>query len=207
MFKHGADPNRPGTNGRLPIHVASMNSPHVVDKLIDLGCDVNAIDQIHGEISMHVACGMCCRETVEILVKHGADFNVLNNQGETPLHKLLKFATNFRHDFHAQSRIELAYFLVTLGFVINQQNSVKKNTRKFRGRDKVLDLYKSVVTSSRSVFTLQHICRLCIRKNIHAEKVTDRLKSLNIPTYLINFLKYVDGFHHKASVPVKYTLG
>lgn len=147
---------------------------------------------------MHVACGMCCRDVVEILIKHGAAFNGLNYQGETPLYKLLKFASNFRLDFHAHSRIELASFLVQLGFEIPQQNKTKTRGRKHRGRDKVHDLYQRVVASSKHVYALQHMCRLNIRKNIQPEM----LNFLDIPAYLIKFLKFSDGFQNKAVVSV-----
>lgn len=148
---------------------------------------------------MHIACGMCCTETVESLIKCGAKFNLLNNQGETPLQKLLKFVTNFQ-DFRAQSRLRLARFLVKIGFTITQTDK-KLDCRKQRGRDKVGETYKNIVASSKNVFTLQHISRLGIRDNLQSSAPKKAVESLDIPRHLKHYLQFGDGFHYNTQIP------
>lgn len=198
LLKHGVDPTLAGTNGKQPIHVAAAQSAVIVEKLVNSGSDVNAQDPIHGDTPMHIACGMCCRETVESLIKCGAKFNLLNNHGETPLQKLLKFVTNFQ-DFHAQTRLKLAKFLVNIGFTIAHAEK-KKDCRKARGRDKVRETYNDIVRSSKNVFTLQHICRLGVRNGLQTSTPIKATKSLDIPKHLIHYLNFGDGFLYNTSV-------
>lgn len=192
LLQHGADPKLYGNNGRQPIHVAAAHSAAIIEKLVDVGCDVNTQDPIHGDTPLHVACSMCCTETVEALIRCGAKFNVLNNQGETPLHKLLKFATD-NHDFHSQSRQKLAKYLVKLGFTVTTQSKVRTPKNK-RGRDKVYDVYTKLMSTSKSIFTLQELCRLKMRDNIHTQTPNASIDSLDIPVSLITYLKFGNEF-------------
>jgi ankyrin repeat protein len=40
-----------------------------------------------GNQPLHWACHECHSETVKLMVSHGANVDVVNNHGETPLHK------------------------------------------------------------------------------------------------------------------------
>ena len=195
LLKNGANPRFTETNGKQPIHVAAAHSGVIVKKLVENGCDINTRDPIHRDTPLHIACAMCNTETVEALIKCGAKFNMLNKHGETPLHKLLKFATN-SHDFHTQSRLKLAKFLVRLGFTIPQEKI--KNTKTSRGRNKVLEVYNNLKKSSKCVFTLQHLCRLEIRDSLHSTAMNTDIECMELPRNMICFLKFVDGFDYKT---------
>ena len=69
-----------------------------------------------GDTPLHLACSRCCQEAAAALIRHGADFNAVNDQGDTPLRKLLQHATRLSKDFHHNSRMSLARVLVALGF-------------------------------------------------------------------------------------------
>jgi hypothetical protein len=56
-------------------------NPHPVP-----GADVNASNG-HGQYPLHFACNRGCKKIVQILIRHGANVNVVTyNEGFTPLH-------------------------------------------------------------------------------------------------------------------------
>ena len=56
-----------------------------VQSLIAGGCDVNAPGVLHWAVEVNE------KEIVELFLAHGADINVKNDNGETPLARLLPF--------------------------------------------------------------------------------------------------------------------
>ena len=189
FVNRGVDPQQSAISGKGPIHVAAAHSAEAVRRLVDLGCDVNARDTVHSDTPLHVACWRCCKETTETLIKLGAHFNAVNNEGETPLEKLLKFATDY-HNFHSQSRIKLAQILVKIGFKLNF--SEKRSTHR-KGRVKVNDLYNNLFSSKlQNVSSLQHMCRLAIRNSIHCKDVNNAIRTLQIPVSLCGFVAFSD---------------
>ncbi|CAB0035019.1 unnamed protein product [Trichogramma brassicae] len=58
----------------------------VVEKFLELGQDPNCIVTETGDSPLHVAVGYRCFNVIELLVKRGADMNLANNSGYTPLH-------------------------------------------------------------------------------------------------------------------------
>ena len=103
----GASVNAAGDRGVTPLHFASASkSIQAARRLVELGADVNARDD-RGNTPLHEACtpdrsivdywaGMepdpedLRREEAELvalLLAEGAELDVFNNRGETPLHK------------------------------------------------------------------------------------------------------------------------
>ena len=152
------------------------------------GYDVNVTDDVHGETPLHHACSSCCKETVIRLIQHGASFNLVNKRGETPLHKLLRFAID-NHDFHSKIRREFARCLVSFGFKL-KPIKCDFSISKRKGRDKVRDLYASIQCSMQNVPTLQSIARAELRDTFKSKNFEKKLDSLDIPKHLKSYLLF-----------------
>jgi ankyrin repeat protein len=78
-----------GTNNWTPLHLASVSrSYHAVNALLEAGADIHA-RSVFGHTPLHLAVGPTISEglleTVRVLVLAGADRNVADNNGQTPL--------------------------------------------------------------------------------------------------------------------------
>ena len=151
---------------------------------------MNIKDVVHGETPLHYACNSCCIETILVLIQAGAAFNLVNKKGETPLHKLLRFAIDF-HDFHSKLRKDIAKKLIAIGFrILPLQSSNKTPMRK--GRDKIRDLYTTLKTSLVTVPTLQSIVRAELREIMSCHSFGKKLQLLDIPRHLKSDLLFAD---------------
>jgi hypothetical protein len=103
LIELGANPLQANVDGCTPLMVAcgigvgsaaanevAGEEPEVLEAaqlLLDLGCDVNAVDA-NGETAMHAAAYKNLPKVVQFLADHGADINVWNKKnkyGWTPL--------------------------------------------------------------------------------------------------------------------------
>jgi ankyrin repeat protein len=85
----------------------------IVDRLIDLGADVNATNAT-GWTALHSAAFIGANDLVRILVKRGADINVSNGCGQTPISLALATDQEGLPD-RAVPRAETAELLLQLG--------------------------------------------------------------------------------------------
>ena len=178
------------SSGKLPIHIAANSCPESLRVLLQTGCDVNIKDSINEETPLHHACNSCCKETIIQLIQYGAAFNLVNKRGETPLHKLLRFAIDF-HDFHSRLRTDVAKKLIAIGFrILPLQPKSKTSMRK--GRDKVRDLYSTLKSSLVKVSTLQSIARAELRETMSCHSFGKNLEFLDIPRHLKSDLLFKD---------------
>ncbi|XP_046331966.2 ankyrin repeat, PH and SEC7 domain containing protein secG-like isoform X1 [Haliotis rufescens] len=187
LMQRGADPERRMPSGKQAIHVAAGQCPSSVRLLVETGCDVNAIHDVTGDTPLHVACTRACSESIVLLIRNGARFNIQNNNGETPLLKLLNYATN-PHDFSSKTRKKLARTLIALGFRIGDKFLSKPRNRV--GRVKPLDVYKGLVREQSFVPRLQHLCRTTIRDHMQGRQFCDNASGLEIPRHLRLYLQF-----------------
>ncbi|XP_067660659.1 putative ankyrin repeat protein RF_0381 isoform X1 [Haliotis asinina] len=185
LMKQGADPERRLPSGKQAVHVAAGQCPSSVRLLAESGCDVNTVHHVTGDTPLHVACTRACFESIVLLIRNGARFNIENNNGETPLLKLLNYATN-PHDFSTKTRKKLARTLIALGFRIGDSFMSKPRTRA--GRVKPLDVYRTLVKEQSFVPRLQHFCRTAIRDHMQGRQFCDNVSSLDIPLHLRSYL-------------------
>jgi ankyrin repeat protein len=100
LLEYDADPNAKNGEGRTPLHllledeIPSDDSGQVVgllESLLERGADANAQDtDIDKSTPLHQAIKLGSYEVARILIKYGADPNMKNDKGKTPLHLLLE---------------------------------------------------------------------------------------------------------------------
>lgn len=193
LLQNGADHKRIASSGKEPIHVAAAHSGPIIVQLVNAGCDVNTQDPINGDTPLHIACARCCEDAILTLIQQGAVFNLPNNQGETPLEKMLKFAQNYSN-FHSQTRIYLAKSLVKIGFRIQLTKRHVSNSRKTSrvGRDKVADLYRTIMATVKNTGSLQHLCRLKVREELRGQTFEKSVASLDVTRVVKGYLMFQD---------------
>ncbi len=85
LLKHGADPNKPSGQGRLPLHlVAEIGDIACAEILIERGADLNARGA-QQSTALHWAAAKGCEELSKLLLTHGADVNAADALGWTPV--------------------------------------------------------------------------------------------------------------------------
>ncbi|KAJ8321329.1 hypothetical protein KUTeg_001187 [Tegillarca granosa] len=67
LLQQGIDARHKGSSGKEPIHIAAAHSGSAIKQLVNTGCDVNVQDEVNGDTPLHIACGLCCPETVKTL--------------------------------------------------------------------------------------------------------------------------------------------
>ena len=113
LLDGGAYASAKDNRGQTPLHrlLTNYNYPffgtgelifiRVLLKLLKHGVDVNAEDEDRAT-ALHLAFGRHDHKAAPVLLDHGANPNAKNNQGETPLHRLLKYKY-FREKSHLYS--------------------------------------------------------------------------------------------------------
>uniref|UniRef100_A0ABD2WJ17 Uncharacterized protein n=1 Tax=Trichogramma kaykai TaxID=54128 RepID=A0ABD2WJ17_9HYME len=96
LLRRGADPNLPNESGDTPLHVISRpvsdNISDIFFKIIDelnKPLQVEARDDL-GNTPLHQAVGSGRRKVIEWLLRRGANPNVTDAEGSTPLHIICK---------------------------------------------------------------------------------------------------------------------
>ena len=92
LLEHSADPSATDSLGMTPLHHAadgSSNKPkdhtEIMAVLIEYGADVNAIDNASGATPLHYAVYFKEPDAVELLLERGAEVNITDAYGDTPL--------------------------------------------------------------------------------------------------------------------------
>lgn len=75
MYRYGIDPNFSDEDGDVPIVLAAFCAVEIVEKLIDLGADVNLVDGV-GRSAIAIASAYGKSKTVKLLIDRGSDVNV-----------------------------------------------------------------------------------------------------------------------------------
>jgi hypothetical protein len=89
LIEAGASPTAPDRRGRTPLMAAVQSrkpdKPEAIRYLIDNGADVNARDQLQGTALVRAAGSFGDLDSVQVLLSAGAEVNVQDKNGMTPL--------------------------------------------------------------------------------------------------------------------------
>ncbi|XP_046331464.2 uncharacterized protein LOC124114767 [Haliotis rufescens] len=87
LFEKGATVNMVSSKGDTPLLSSCGGNPKVILFLLEKGASVNQLSNCTGNTPLHAAAaGRGSTECVDVLLKAGANVNVQNNTGDTPLH-------------------------------------------------------------------------------------------------------------------------
>lgn len=92
LLEHGADANAVNVIGATPLHYVCMrkiNYRGVANILLENAAQINR-QTVHGKSPLHFACEKDLAELVEVLCLFGADTNLADVDGNTPVHLTLK---------------------------------------------------------------------------------------------------------------------
>lgn len=96
LLERGADMNKPDSHGFTPLSFSCLHlNSRDLDRSSDLGLStfllergafVNPSDRIYGQTPLHIAVARGHKERVNLLVAHGARFDLTDHHGRTPYH-------------------------------------------------------------------------------------------------------------------------
>jgi ankyrin repeat protein len=89
LLKHGADVNIEDENGNIPLLLVRKNFEEVLPLLIHAGIDINS-KNYEKQTLLHIAAAKRDVKFVRMLLLHGADKNLQDMGGLTPLHSAEK---------------------------------------------------------------------------------------------------------------------
>ena len=134
FLSRGAEPNVKDDREMTPLHLLIENDfsddddiPNLARLLLDLGANVNSQDQNHAT-PLLLAAERHMDDIAQILIVYGADPNVKNVRGKTPLHLLLERTSSNDHD-DINGFLVVERLLLERGADVNAQD--ENNTTPF----------------------------------------------------------------------------
>ncbi len=114
LLDHGANPGITGMSNSNPFlqTVACDNLP-VVTKMLDKGANVNFVPDSYGDTALCIAVIHENPAMIRLLLQRGADINLPNHQGQTPLHRCQG----------SEKEVEIATLLLENGADPNRQDN------------------------------------------------------------------------------------
>ncbi|NWV96444.1 ASB10 protein, partial [Machaerirhynchus nigripectus] len=86
LLSSGADPEAVSEDGYRPLHLCkSSDSIECVQQLLQHGASANSRTEDENDTALHVASRHGLAEHVQLLLHHGAELEVKNKEGQTPL--------------------------------------------------------------------------------------------------------------------------
>ncbi|WP_395463527.1 ankyrin repeat domain-containing protein [Wolbachia endosymbiont of Cantharis cryptica] len=137
LLRAGADPSIRDRQGKTPFHCCAAQ-PNNIASFLRKGVDINIKDSEEKTL-LHYAAEIGCDESVNLLLKNGANSNICDRQGKTPLQVAID-----NHNYHieecfltdSQKRLseELYYN------IIKRPGSLTENLKEFLRKHKKEDL-------------------------------------------------------------------
>ncbi|XP_075265107.1 uncharacterized protein LOC142357345 isoform X3 [Convolutriloba macropyga] len=105
MLDADADANLPTVDGEIPLHLA-VDHPRILKLLLNYGCDVDK-QGLGGNSTLHY-CAVTGNITgIQALIQAGANVNIVNDTGDTPLHVATKYPDIVRALIEAQANANM----------------------------------------------------------------------------------------------------
>uniref|UniRef100_A0ABD2VXT2 Uncharacterized protein n=1 Tax=Trichogramma kaykai TaxID=54128 RepID=A0ABD2VXT2_9HYME len=105
LLKSGADPNFANAEGSTPLHVICKRKrdEDQLEMLFEICDEINQLVQVDaqdklGNTPLHLALHNSLEETATFLLQMGADPNLTNAEGFTPLHIICKSSNNYSYE-------------------------------------------------------------------------------------------------------------
>ncbi|XP_036378535.1 cyclin-dependent kinase 4 inhibitor C [Megalops cyprinoides] len=86
ILQNGADVNEKNAFGRTALQVMKLGNPAIAEALLKANADPNVRDPLGGLTVLHDTARDGYADTLRVLVEYGADVNMLDNEGNLPLH-------------------------------------------------------------------------------------------------------------------------
>jgi ankyrin repeat protein len=135
LLQAGADPNIANLNGRVPIHHStSSRDVKITGLLLKYGANLDIRKPYQNKTSLHVAAQDCYFDIAELLLEYGADPNILDDNGNTPLH----FAANGSSFPYERGRVIKA--LLSHGADANKRNKNDEIPLDFARKHKLKEI-------------------------------------------------------------------
>lgn len=107
LLENGADPNVQRNENISPVLIGVCENPECLQLMLEAGADPNRASDHNGEAALHFVASGECVESVNLLLKYGADPNARTRpgmrtygfwrdarvKGETPLHRAAAFGS------------------------------------------------------------------------------------------------------------------
>lgn len=185
----GADVNE--TDGIFkfsPLHRIILNHSYeykALIKLLEWGADVNQIS-ITGDTPLHYASQQLSLEKVTALVLYGADLNIIDSAGYSPLTATLTSIYVY------ESLVLISRLLIFAGSKVRQDDiHLFLSQHQHQPKDQVLSVVDMLQECSGNPLSLKYLCRIQIR-NVLRSRYTESIDKLPLPKALKKFLNFED---------------
>lgn len=92
LLEHGASASSAPPQGSIPLHIAARaNKPEIVEILIEYGANVDSRDGRSRATALHATTDSQSYEAAKLLLEKGADPDIQNNVGRTPIYVAIAF--------------------------------------------------------------------------------------------------------------------
>lgn len=159
--------------GKTPLYWASYKGHKIcVEELLRFGATVNSRCRhggtpLHAVVSLYPECALA-------LIKSGADVNLADNWGVTPMYLAA-----------SSGQIEVIQYLLCAGAQLSFRNlKTGEIPRELKNHPEFCD---ALLEMSKNPISLQQLCRICVRGQLQ-ERPVPKIEQLNLPKQLKDYL-------------------
>ncbi|QZW33284.1 MPPV-015 ankyrin repeat protein [Magpiepox virus 2] len=158
LITRGANVHAIDYNGNTLLHKAMLNSNAILTDIIKLGVDINYRNNLEGKTPLHYAVMYPLRKRVSILLQHGADVNIIDNSGNTPLSSNTLYKKWLHHNEYKSIRDLIS--IIILEGINKRYKCLEGHNVNIRTLENVR-IYKSIKTQCEKEILMLHNIKLC----------------------------------------------
>lgn len=186
LLEAGADPNHFNRHGHSALFTVvrrasehSLEGIMAVEQLIGHGCNLNDSDS--GEPVIHLTISRGQDRITEALIRSGADVNVRNERGFSPLHRVAR-----------EEKVDLVNLLIAAGADVHLPKHFYTDEAGHMRDIKCPEIRRIFSMHTRKVPSLKHLARVSIRHWLE-RRADSVIKQLPFPLPLKRYLLLVDS--------------